>query len=92
MDFLRNRTISIETKGVKLQRKAFRGVMQGSIISPAIFGTVVNELLELFDEEGGDPMDPAPDEVIYGKTYIAAYADQVTYSKNLCQVSTFCVF
>ena len=54
MDFLRNRTISIENKGVKLRRKAFRGVMQGSIISPAIFGTVVNELLELFDEDEGD--------------------------------------
>ena len=78
MDFLRNRTISIENKGVKLRRKAFRGVMQGSIISPAIFGTVVNELLELFDEDEGDgPVDP--EDVIYGKTYIAAYADDTTF-------------
>ena len=73
LNLLRNRTITLENKGIVLSKKANRGLMQGSILSCIIFGLIDDELLRLYGgSEGGLTNDALPtvdDDVVHCSGY-----------------------
>ena len=79
-NYLNNRTISVNHKGIRTHRACTRGVGQGCVISPIAYNLATEGALSLFEPDANgdtdaDPTDPHPGVRIRG----TAYADDLAF-------------